>query len=145
MAQAALPVYAGPAQTTYSCTDAGGVSSLTNVPTPGAECVALYTSEATVDAETPATASAPAEKPVVAAVAPTGPKTPAVLAKEASDRKFVKAKAARAASALRDNVVSQTAAAYAAGMPKDGNPAVSRRYLKADRSVMLQQNGVVPR
>lgn len=152
---AVLPVVAQAVtvQTNYSCTDAAGAQSLTNIPTAGATCVVLYTSEVadTVPAttagsapETPAAATLAATVVPPAAIAKTAaPKTPDANA-QAGTRAQAKSNAARAASARRDAVVRETAAAYARGAPKEGNPAVSRRYLKTDRATYIQQNGVVP-
>ena len=146
----------GYTQTTYSCTDSAGVSTLTNVPTPGAQCEALYTSEvadAAPVAVTPASApkeNKPAPAPTSASAsvsdkAASPAKSHEPDTKAAAERKLAKATAARAASDRRNNAVQETADAYARGTPKDGNPAVTRRYLKTDRATYIQQNGVVPK
>ena len=146
----------GYTQTTYSCTDSAGVSTLTNVPTPGAQCEALYTSEvadAAPVAATPVSASgenkpsptATSARTAVSEKVASPAKSPETDAKAATARKLAKAMAARAASDRRDNAVQETADAYARGTPKDGNPAVTRRYLKTDRATYIQQNGVVPK
>jgi hypothetical protein len=135
-------------QTTYSCTDAQGKSTLTNVPNPSAQCEALYTTEV-VESPTSSkggnAAPVASSTPAPASKAAAQNKSPEAQAKAAADRSRAKSAAAKSAKNYRDQAVRETANAYARGTPQDGNPAVTRRYLKTDRATYMQQNSVVPK
>lgn len=154
LSQLPLGAQAGVMQTTYSCVDQAGVATLTNVPSPGATCEALYTTEVAETANTPArpatvaaadTAAAPARSSASSSHSAAKPADPKDAEKKAAAKSLAKAKADRDAASRKDAAVRETLDAYARGAPKDGNPAVARRYLKTDRATYMQQNGITPR
>jgi hypothetical protein len=143
----------------YSCTDANGAVSLTNVPTNG-QCEKLFS----YAAPAPEAASAPAAP--VAAVAPAAA-TVATIGRRsagpdaAAEQPEAAARPALNASPLvamqprtptqvrmaqrREEAIQQTRDAYASGQGDAGvNRAVNRRYLMTNRAEYMQVNGVTP-
>ena len=142
----------------YSCVDARGVKTLTNVPS-GGKCTQLFSYQA--PPPVPATPAAPAAG-AAASVAPAGSARAggAVPAVAASPAERPNRKAAlvngQPPTALprspleerlaqrRDDAIEQTRAAYASDTPLTGmNRAVNRRYLMTNRAAYQKAIGVM--
>jgi hypothetical protein len=128
----------------YSCADANGVVSLTNVPT-GSNCEKLfsYAAPAPEPAAAPAATAASAPTAHVAVVGITS--SGATASTDASDDGQGKKAPMRVSAAQRrDDAIAATRAAYAMGQPMAaGNPAVNRRYLMTTRADYQRAYGVI--
>jgi hypothetical protein len=151
--------------TVYSCTDANGSVSLTNVST-GSNCELLlsYTPPPPAAPAAPAAAEASAgpSAPLATVITNAAPRIqaqaeprPATAPRDFSrDAEIVDVQVPKMQPTTplqmrlalrRDAVVQQTRDAYASGQQAPGmNRAVNRRYLMTNRAEYQQANGVTP-